>query len=122
MRVCIYICIYMYVCIYVCVCWLSLTVCASAAASGRGGVHEAGHDPGDGAQLQGVPAQQAADAEGGTHDGEAGEAAEAGAGEEAPAEAPGERRLAQRNPGSLEEQRTSHRALAWGLELVNDDD
>lgn len=47
------------------------------AATGRGCVHEAGHHPGDGAQFQGLQAQQAADAEGGAHDGEAGEAAEA---------------------------------------------
>lgn len=59
------------------------------AAAGRGGLYEAGHHPGDGAELQGVPPQQEADSEGGSHDGEAGEAAEAGAGEETQTEAPG---------------------------------
>lgn len=62
----------------------------SPAEAGRGGVHEEGHDPGDGPQLQGIQAQQAADAEGGAHDREAGEAAEAGAGEETPTETSGE--------------------------------
>lgn len=60
------------------------------APTGRGCVHEAGHHPGDGAQLQGLQTQQAADAEGGAHDGEAGEAAEARAGEKAAAEASGD--------------------------------
>lgn len=62
----------------------------SPAATGCGRMHEAGHHPGDGAQLQGLQTQQAADAEGGAHDGEAGEAAEAGAGEKAKAEASGD--------------------------------
>lgn len=53
-------------------------------------MYEARHDPGDGPQLEGVQAQQAADAQGGAHDGEAGEAAETGAGEEAATETPGE--------------------------------
>lgn len=61
-----------------------------SAAAGRGGLHEARHHPGDGAQLQGLQTQQEADAEGGAHDREAGEAAEAGAGEEAQAETSGD--------------------------------
>lgn len=60
------------------------------AATGCGCMHEAGHHPGDGAQFQGLQTQQAADAEGGAHDGEAGEAAEAWAGEKAKAEASGD--------------------------------
>lgn len=60
------------------------------AEAGCSGVHEAGHHPGDGAQLQGLQAHQEADAAGGTHDGEAGEAAEDWAGEETPTETPGD--------------------------------
>lgn len=60
------------------------------AEAGRRGLYETRHDPGDGPQLEGLPAQQAADAEGGTHDREAGEAAEARAGKEAQAETSGE--------------------------------
>lgn len=60
-----------------------------AAEAGGGGLHAAGHDPGDGSQLQSVQAEQAPDPEGSPHDGEAGEAAEDRAGEEAAAEAPG---------------------------------
>lgn len=40
-------------------------------------MYEARHNPGNRPQLQGLQTQQAADAEGGPHDGEAGEAAEA---------------------------------------------
>lgn len=64
--------------------------CISPAETGRGGVHEERHDPGDGPQLEGLQTQQAADAEGGPHDREAGETAEAGAGEEAQTETSGE--------------------------------
>lgn len=64
--------------------------CLSPAETGRGGVHEARHHPGDSPQLKGLQTQQEADAEGGAHDGEAGEAAEAGAGEEAQTETPGD--------------------------------
>lgn len=60
------------------------------AETGRGCMYEAGHHPGDGAQFQGLQAQQAADAEGGAHDGKAGEAAEARAGEKEKAEASGD--------------------------------
>ena len=60
------------------------------AETGCGGLHAQKHHAGDGAQLQGLQAQQAADPEGGAHDGETGEAAEDGAGAEAPSETPGE--------------------------------
>lgn len=60
------------------------------AEAGRGGVYEARHDPGDSPQLEGLQTQQAADAEGGTHDWEAGKAAEAWTGEEAQTETSGE--------------------------------
>lgn len=59
------------------------------AATGGGGLHAQGHDPRDGPQLQSVQAQQAADAERGSHDRETRKTAEDRAGEEAPAEAPG---------------------------------
>lgn len=53
-------------------------------------MYEARHNPGDGPQLQGLQTQQAADAEGGTHDREAGETAEARAGKEAQTETSGD--------------------------------
>lgn len=56
-------------------------------------MHEARHDPGDGPQLEGLQTQQAADAEGGTHDREAGETAEARTREEAQAETSGDPHL-----------------------------
>ncbi len=65
-------------------------LCISPAETGCGGVHEARHDPGDGPQLEGLQTQQAADAEGGTHDREAGETAEARAGKETQAETSGD--------------------------------
>jgi len=52
-------------------------------------VHEAGHGLGNGAERQGVQAQQAAVAARGSHHREAGEAAEDRAGAQAQAEAPG---------------------------------
>lgn len=61
----------------------------SAAETGRGGMYEAGDDPGDGPELEGVQAQQASDSEGGTHDREAGETAEARAREETQTETSG---------------------------------
>lgn len=67
----------------------SLTSSLLAAETGGGGLHATGHDPGDGSQLQSLQAEQAPDPAGSPHDGEAGEAAEDRAGEEAPAEAPG---------------------------------
>lgn len=60
------------------------------AEAGCGGMYEARHDPGDSPQLEGLQAQQAADAEGGPHDWEAGKAAEAWTGKEAQAETSGE--------------------------------
>uniref|UniRef100_A0A3Q2Y493 SWI/SNF related BAF chromatin remodeling complex subunit ATPase 2 n=1 Tax=Hippocampus comes TaxID=109280 RepID=A0A3Q2Y493_HIPCM len=83
-RACVRVCVYIYVCIYVSVC-----VPLPSAEAGCSGVHAPGHHPGNGPQFQGVPPQQAADTAGGTHDREAGEAAEVGAREEASAEAPG---------------------------------
>ena len=68
-----------------------LTTPLSTAATGGGGLHATGHDPGDGPQLQSVQAEQAPDPEGSPHDREAGEAAEDRAGAEAKAEAPGTR-------------------------------
>lgn len=59
------------------------------AAAGRGGLYETGHDPGDGAELEGVPTQQETNFEGGSHDREAGEAAETGAGEKTQTETSG---------------------------------
>lgn len=59
------------------------------AAAGCGGVRETRHDAGDGAELEGLPAQQETNAEGGSHDGKAGEAAETGAGEETQTETSG---------------------------------
>ena len=53
-----------------------LTTPFSTAATGGGGLHATGHDPGDGPRLQSVQAEQAPDPEGSPHDGEAGEAAE----------------------------------------------
>ena len=53
-------------------------------------MYEARHYPRDCPELEGVQTQQAADAEGGAHDREAGEAAEARAGKEAQAKASGE--------------------------------
>lgn len=60
------------------------------AEAGRSSMYEARHDPGDSPQLEGLQTQQAADAEGGTHDWEAGETAEVGAGEETQTETSGE--------------------------------
>lgn len=53
-------------------------------------MHETRHDSGDGSELQGLQAQQASDTEGGTHDWEAGETAEARAREKAQAETSGD--------------------------------
>lgn len=50
--------------------------CIYLAEAGCGGMYEERHNPGDSPQLKGIQAQQAADAERGTHDGEAGKAAE----------------------------------------------
>lgn len=70
-----------------------MNLAVSLAETRCGGMHETRHDPGDGSQLKGLQTQQAADAEGGPHDGEAGEAAETGAGEEAQTETSGETQL-----------------------------
>lgn len=61
----------------------------SPVETGCGGVYETRHDSGDSAQLEGLQTQQAPDPEGSTHDWEAGEAAEARAGEKAQAETSG---------------------------------
>lgn len=53
-------------------------------------MYEARYDPGDSPQLEGLQTQQAADAEGGTHDWEAGETAKAWAREEAQTETSGD--------------------------------
>lgn len=53
-------------------------------------MYETGDDPGDGPELEGVQAQQASDSEGGTHDREAGETAEARAREETQTETSGD--------------------------------
>lgn len=66
-----------------------LTAPLLTAETGGSGLHATGHDPGDGPQLQSIQTEQAPDPEGSPHDGEAGEAAEDRAGEEASAEAPG---------------------------------
>lgn len=66
--------------------------CISPAEARCGGMYEARHDPGDGSQLKGLQTKQATDAEGSTHDWEAGETAEARAGEEAQAETSGDPR------------------------------
>lgn len=68
-------------------CQCNSIVCPAAA--GCGGMREARHHPGDGAELEGLPAQQETNSEGGSHDGEAGEAAETGAGEETQTETSG---------------------------------
>ena len=72
---------------------LIYNVSVSPAEAGCRGVYEAGHDPRDGPELEGLQTQQAPDAEGGTHDWEAGEAAEARAGEEAQTETSGDLHL-----------------------------
>lgn len=55
----------------------------SPAETGCSGMYEKRHDPRDGPQLQSLQTQQAPDFEGGTHDREAGETAEARARKEA---------------------------------------
>lgn len=62
----------------------------SSAETGCGGMHEKRHDSGDGSELEGLQAQQTPDTEGGAHDREAGETAEARAGEKAQAETSGD--------------------------------